>query len=37
MPFIYLPIIFIFVVILAPGVDDAMYYFNYGVLGYTND
>lgn len=27
LPFIYLPIIFIFVVVLAPGCDDAMFYF----------
>jgi hypothetical protein len=36
LPFIYLPTIFIFLVVLAPGCDDAMFYFNTNVLHFTN-
>jgi hypothetical protein len=37
LPFIYLPTIFIFLVVLAPGSDDAMFYFNTNVLKFTPD
>lgn len=37
LPFIYKPIIFIFLVVIAPGVDDAMFYFNSNVLHFSND
>jgi len=33
--FIYKPIIFIFLVVIAPGVDTAMFYYNTNVLGFT--
>jgi len=35
LPFIYLPTIFIFLVVLAPGNEDAMFYFNTNVLKFT--
>ena len=37
MPFIYKPMIFIFLVVLAPGVEDPFYYFNTNVLHFSND
>jgi hypothetical protein len=37
LPFIYLPIIFIFIVVLAPGVDDPMFYFNTNILHFSNN
>lgn len=37
LPFIYLPTIFIFLVVLAPGCDDAMFYFQTNVLHFTNN
>lgn len=37
LPFIYKPIIFIFLVVIAPGVDDAMFYFNSNVLDFDNN
>jgi hypothetical protein len=37
LPFIYKPIIFIFLVVIAPGVDDAMFYFNNNVLHFDSD
>ena len=37
LPFIYLPTIFIFLVVLAPGSDDAMFFFNTNVLKFTPD
>ena len=37
LPFIYLPTIFIFLVVLAPGSEDAMFYFNTNVLKFTAD
>lgn len=37
LPFIYKPIIFIFIVVIAPGVDDAFFYFNSNVLNFTYD
>ena len=36
LPFIYLPTLFIFLVVLAPGCDDAMFYFNTNVLHFNN-
>jgi Na+/melibiose symporter-like transporter len=35
--FIYKPIIFIFLVVIAPGVDDPMFYFNSNILNFTNN
>lgn len=37
MPFIYKPIIFIFLVVIAPGVDDSMFYYESNVLVFTTD
>ncbi|CDW88633.1 UNKNOWN [Stylonychia lemnae] len=34
-PFIYKPLIFIFLVVLAPGVDDPFYYFQTNVLNFS--
>jgi Na+/melibiose symporter-like transporter len=36
LPFIYIPTLFIFLVVLAPGCDDAMFYFNTNVLHFSN-
>lgn len=36
LPFIYLPTLFIFLVVLAPGCDDAMFYFQTNVLHFDN-
>jgi len=35
LPFIYRPIIFIFLVVLSPGVDDAMFYYESNILMFT--
>jgi hypothetical protein len=37
LPFIYLPVLFIFLVVLAPGCDDAMFYFQTNVLHFDNN
>ncbi len=37
LPFIYLPTIFIFLVVVAPGNEDAMFYFNTNILKFTAD
>jgi hypothetical protein len=36
LPFIYIPTLFIFLVVLAPGCEDAMFYFNTNVLHFDN-
>ena len=33
----YKPLIFIFLVVLAPGITDAMFYFQSDVLGFSPD
>lgn len=37
MPQMYKPLIFIFLVVIAPGTTDAMFYFQTDVLGFQPD
>ena len=37
LPQMYKPLIFIFLVVVAPGITDAMFYFQIDVLGFTPD